>query len=102
MKWKQRKEETLPLWTKAVDRAATPGLLARQVSLALGQAEEARLSFTLPTRLPRGAERSCGGLSRRQGLWLWDRAGDTWVFSSVVIYNLLKSGFDKSTHLELG
>lgn len=36
-----------------------------------------------------------------KGLWLWDGAGDTWAFSSVVKYNLLKSGFDRSTHLKL-
>lgn len=91
------------LWTKAVDRAMTPGLLARQVILALGQAEEARLSYSFTTGLPRGVERSC---------FTWGLVQETEIVAmglgrghlglllfSVVKYNLLKSGFSRNTPL---
>lgn len=99
MEWKQKKEETLGLRTKAVDRARTPALLARQVSLALGQTEEARLYLSFTTGLQGWSVRASPG-DRDCGSGT-DRAGDSWAFFSAVKYNLLKSGYDH-IHPELG
>lgn len=106
MEWKQRKEETQQLWTKAVDRATTPGLLARQVSLALGHTEEAMNYFSLTTGLPRGAERSCfrWGLLQDMGIVTMGLGREHLgiLFFSVVKFNSLKSGYDRRIRLELG
>lgn len=49
---RQRKEEKLQLWTKAVDRATAPRLHARHLSLAQGETEEPPFYFCLTPGLP--------------------------------------------------
>lgn len=87
MDWRQWKEETLQLWTKAVDRASAPGLPAIQISLAPGQTEEPRLSLQPHSLSAKsgGGKRFYPGPSRRLGPWLWDYAGDTREFHSFLL-----------------